>query len=76
MLKIVQKSDNKTLGSKLNPGLIYGSYGRDARINFREGSFDWKLKGLVHILRVKSDRRVAIPPGPFFPQTHLIKILR
>ena len=27
-------------GYNLYPGGIYGSYGRNARINFREGSFD------------------------------------
>ena len=32
---------------------IYGSYGSDARIDFREDSFDLKLKVLVHFLRLK-----------------------
>ena len=33
---------------KLYPWGIYGSYERDARKNFQEGSFDWKLKVLVN----------------------------
>jgi hypothetical protein len=32
---------------------MYGSYEGDARINFIQGSFDWKLKVLVYVLRVK-----------------------
>ena len=83
MLKIVQSSDNKKLRCrhsppgpggrrcKLCPGGIYGCYGRDARINFIEGSFDWKLKVVIHFLRVKSDWRAAsLPPHSiyFFPR--------
>ena len=43
---------------------MYGSYERDARINFIEGSFDWKLKVLVHFLRVK--RVKLAPPHALF----------
>jgi hypothetical protein len=53
----------------LCPGGIYSSYGRDACINFREGSFDWKLKVLVHFSRVKSNCRAGnlLPHVLFFP---------
>jgi hypothetical protein len=81
LLKIVQSSDNKkTLVStqpprdrrcKLCLGGIYGCYGRDACIKFIEGSFDWKLKVLIHFLRVKSDVRAASLPLHsiyFFPE--------
>ena len=72
MLKIVQRSYNKIPGStkpprsgdrryKLCPGGIYGSYRKDARINFREGSFDWKLKVLVHFLKLRRDQRASSP---------------
>jgi hypothetical protein len=50
------------------PWGIYCSYERDARINFREGSFDWKLKVLVHFLRVKrvklAPTHALFPPNP------------
>ena len=38
-------------------------------IKFGGGSFDWKVKVLAPILRLKSDRWVAIPPSQafFFP---------
>jgi hypothetical protein len=44
---------------KLCPEGLFGSIKRDASINFIEGSFDWKLKVLIHFLRVKRDRRVT-----------------
>ena len=53
-------------GYKLCPGGIHGSYGRNARINFREGSFDWKLKVLVHFLSANRYLR-ATSPLHFFP---------
>jgi hypothetical protein len=37
----------------------------NARINFKEGSFDWKLKVLVHFLRVKRDWMEPSPLPPF-----------
>ena len=45
---------------------MYGSYERDARINFKEGSFDWKLKVRAHFLIVKRDPRAASPPRLLF----------
>ena len=53
---------------KLCTGGVYGFYERNTRINFREGSFDCKLKVLFHFFRVKRDRRVTVPhpPRPFF----------
>ena len=39
------------------------SYRRGARIKFRRGSFDRKLRVLVQILKVKRDRKT---PMPFF----------
>ena len=73
--KIVERSDEKLWcrhtprgprgrRCKLRPGGIYGSYGRDTRRNLRQGSFCWKLKVLVHFLRVKGDRRSDSPPRP------------
>ena len=66
------------MGCKLCSGGIYGSYRRDARINFGEGIygfygrkacmnfredlFDWKLKVLVQFFRVKRDWRANSPP--------------
>ena len=44
--------------------------GRNTHINFREGSFDWKLKVLVHFLSITRYWRVASSPPPqtsFFP---------
>jgi hypothetical protein len=41
-------------------------YRRDARINFREGSFGWKLKVLVHFLRARRELallHVIFPPN-------------
>jgi hypothetical protein len=62
---------------KLCPGRISGCYGRNARKNFKEGSFDWKLKVLVQLLKVKRDWRQLTPfPMPLFPKMHPIKILR
>ena len=54
---------------KLCPGGIYGSYGGDARINIKEGSFDWKLKVLVHFLSVKRYWRAtsSLHLNPIFP---------
>jgi hypothetical protein len=43
------------------PWVIYCSYERDDRINFREGSFDWILKVRAHFLIVKRDPRAASP---------------
>jgi hypothetical protein len=42
----------------------------ETRINFIEGSFDLKLKVVIHFLRVKSDWRAAsLPPNCiFFPE--------
>jgi len=66
LLKIVQRSDkeNSHGPSGLRAGIviyvlggIHGSNGRNACINFEKGSFDWKLKVLVHFLRVKRDWR-------------------
>ena len=76
LLKIVQKSDNKNSCVDTPPpqgrgrrckycsGGIYGSYGRYARINFREGSFEWKLKDVVHFLHVKKYQRATSPSRP------------
>ena len=52
-------------------------YVRVGRINFRDGSFDWKLKDQVTVLRVtKRDRRVSTPlPSRVFPRIHSIKFL-
>ena len=51
------------------PGGICGSYGRDARRNFREGSFDLKLKILVQFLRVSRDWMVTRHlHAPFSPK--------
>ena len=47
----------------LCPGVVSGSYERDARINFGEGSFEWKLKALVHFIRLKIDRKANAPPA-------------
>ena len=55
---------------KLSPRGIYGFYGRNTRIRFREGSFDWKLKVLVHFLSVKRYWMVTsfpLLPNLFFP---------
>ena len=41
-----------------------GSYGRNARTNFKRSSFDWKLKVVVHFSRVKCDQRAVKPPLP------------
>jgi hypothetical protein len=43
------------------PWGIYGSYERDARINFREGPLDWKIKVRVQFLRVKRDHWATSP---------------
>jgi hypothetical protein len=80
LLKILQCQHNppgpRDRHCMLCPGGIYGSYGRDACINFREGSFDWKLKVLAHFSRVKSDWRAgSLLPHVFFSQMHQIKIL-
>ena len=49
--------------------------GRDARKNFRDGSFDWKLKVLVQFFRVKRDwSATSPPPRPFFPPSPSDKI--
>ena len=50
---------------------------KDARTNFREGSFDWKLKVVVGFFRVKRDRRATRPPPhrALFPKKHPIKFL-
>ena len=40
----------------------YGSYRKDTRTKYREGSFDLKLKVIVYFLRVKSNRSLATPP--------------
>jgi hypothetical protein len=69
-LKIVQGQIKKTLVSTHPPrargvGIVrhvlglYAVLMRDARINFREGSFEWKFKVVVHFLRVKKDRRAS-----------------
>ena len=51
-------------------------YARGVRINFRDGSFDWKLKVLFTFIRIiKSNRRVSTPPC-VFPNIHPIKTLR
>ena len=57
-------------------GAIYDSYGRDTRISFREGSFGYKLKVLVHFKRVKEIGGQISPPPTPFPQMHQIKIMR
>ena len=45
------------------------SFGGDAN--------DYKLKVIIPVLRVESDRIVTSPlPPALFPQMHLIKILR
>ena len=41
---------------------------KSCRINFKKESFDWKLKGLVPFLVVKSDRRAANPPPSYATQ--------
>jgi len=69
LLKIVQRSYNKNFRfndrcCKLCPGGIYGFYGREAPIDFKEGSFDWKLKILFYFLKFKRDRRATSPPRP------------
>jgi hypothetical protein len=74
-LNIVQRSDNKNSGvqttpqvpegrhCKLCPGTVCGSHERDARINFTEGSFGWKLKVVVHFLRKKKIGGQLAPPA-------------
>ena len=67
-------------------GIIYGSYERVDRINFREDSFVWDLKVLVRFLRVKRNRRATNPPPhvPFstnvtnkkFEKAILVKIVQ
>ena len=54
---------------KLCPGDVYGPYESNARINFREGSFDGKLKVLFRFLQSKEiGGQLALhPPRPFFP---------
>jgi hypothetical protein len=76
-LKIVQRSDKKNSHVNTIPPPqgwgrrckycsrgIYGSYGRHACINLREGSFEWKLKVVVHFLRVKKEQRATSPSHP------------
>ena len=48
--------------------------GRDGRINFGGGIFDYKPEVMVPFLGVKSDRW-ANNPIPFFPQMYPITIL-
>ena len=43
---------------------MWGSYGRNARTNFKRSSFDWKLKVVVHFSRVKCDQRAVNSPPP------------
>ena len=78
---IVKRSDNKNSGvdtpppppgpggrrCKLSSRGIYGSHERDACLNFRDGSFNWKLKVVVHFLRVKRDPRATSHPNPLVP---------
>jgi hypothetical protein len=45
------------------------SYRRGRRINFKEGTFNWKSRVLVPFLRSKSDQRATNPPIPFSPNT-------
>ena len=48
-------------GCKLRPGDIEGIYRRCCRKNFKKGSFDCKLRGLVPFFIVESDWRAINP---------------
>ena len=55
-------------------------YRKQSCRNFKKGSFDWKFKGIVSFLIVKSDWRATSPPTPIIPpntsnQTFEIAIL-
>ena len=47
---VKKKTGSGDTPCKLWVGGIYSSYRRDACTNFRDGSFEWKLKVLVHFL--------------------------
>ena len=49
-------------GCKLCPGGILGFYRKRCCRNFKNGSFDWKFKGLVPFLIVEIDLRTTNPP--------------
>jgi hypothetical protein len=54
LFNIVESSGNYIFDKgHLCLGGLFGSHGRNARINFTEGSFNWKLKVLVQFLSVK-----------------------
>ena len=75
VFSIVRRSDKKKLGStrphragvvSYVPG-VYMVLMKGMLINFREGSFDWKLKVLDQFLRVSRYLRTTSPHSPFFP---------
>jgi hypothetical protein len=54
-------------GCKLCPEDIYGFYRWRCGRNFKKGSFDWKIKGLVPFSVAESDLRATNPPlSPIF----------
>ena len=88
VMKIVKMSHNKNSGVNTTPqspraGVVSYAPGvytvlmaGATRINFKEGSFDWKFKVLAQFLRVKNDLRVTAPPPsrPFSPNDKYFEI--